>query len=362
MNRATSATVCSNEAPAPRDRARSSADVNRWVAMIDAELRSEVDAGEANADAVTVTLEFGRGTMDVVAQPLRAGDSLRLDQLADEPLDLVVDGRPVARGELVVVDGQIGVRIVELLMLVAAWLTLGISPSLADDRSGAFLFDNESERLTTPFGTVRGSRAMLETEDSSAIPSSRRTDPPSADSPSATPLPRRSDAATRDANRAHGHAATSWSATAWPLLLVVGLIVVGAKWLKSRSPGAARGLPSEVFEVLGRKAIDQRTSVVLASCGSRLMVLSQSTHGLQTLAEITDPVEIDCLAGLCRASQRDQTLVETFRSMLHRPTGSKPAAVPSKTIATPNELDERFAARLVSARSVASPFLSEVRP
>ena len=148
----------------------------------------------------------------------------------------------------------------------------------------------------------------------------------------------------------------------WPLLFVVGLIVVGARWLKTRSPAAARGLPSEVFEVLGRKAIDPRTSVMLARCGSRLLVLSQSPHGLQTLAEITDPVEIDCLAGLCRSTQRDQTLVETFRSMLHKPTGSKPKASPPTKVALPNELDDRLDARLMFARSVTSTSMSEVRP
>lgn len=355
MKRATSATVCSNDAPAARDRTRSSADVNRWVAMIDAELRSDEDVGETDQDSVVITLEFGRTTIDLAAQPLQASDSLRLDQLADEPLDVVVEGRSVARGELVVVDGQLGVRIVELLMLLVAWFALGTAPSLAQERSDAFVFDNESERLETPFGTVRSSRAMLETESSPALPSSQESDVPH--SSSETPLPRRSAAATRDANRAQGNAATSWSATVWPLLLVIGLIVVGARWLKSRSPATARGLPSEVFEVLGRKAIDPRTSVLLARCGSRLLVLSQSPHGLQLLAEITDPVEVDCLAGLCRTTQRDQTLVETFRAMLHKPTNTKP------TISTPtNSLDDRLAARLMPARSVTSASMSEVRP
>lgn len=357
MKRAISATVCSNDAPPARDRARSSPDVNRWVAMIDAELRSEEDVGEPDQDSVPITLEFGRATIDLAAQPLQSGDSLRLDQLADEPLDLVVEGRSVARGELVVVDGQLGVRIVELLMLLVAWLALGTASSLAQERSGAFSFDNETERLETPFGTVRGSRTKLEMEDLSATSSSQGTDPTSADSPSGTPLPRRSDAATRDANRAPGNAAASWSGTVWPLLFVVGLIVAGAKWLKARSPAAARSLPVEVFEVLGRKAIDPRTSVLLARCGSRLLVLSQSPHGLQTLAEITDPVEIDCLAGLCRSTQRDQTLVETFRAMLHKPTNPKPA-----TSMPTNSLDDRLASRLMPVRSATSASMSEVRP
>ncbi|TXT16491.1 MAG: flagellar biosynthesis protein FliO [Planctomycetota bacterium] len=200
-------------------------------------------------------------------------------------------------------------------MLVLAWFAIGSSTGLADERprerTSSILFDNEPEILETRFGTVRNSRATRKAEPS-PVTSEKIADEPSKSS--APPLPPRSDSAARDASRAHGSAANGWSATVWPLLFVVGLIVVGARWLKTRGPTATRGLPSEVFEVLGRKAIDPRTSVVMARCGSRLLVLSLSPHGLSTLAEITDPVEIDCLAGLCRSTQRDQTLVETFRS------------------------------------------------
>ena len=152
-----------------------------------------------------------------------------------------------------------------------------------------------------------------------------------------------------------------WSATVWPLLFVVGFIVVGARWLKSRSPNTARGLPSEAFDVLGRKALDTRNSVLLVRSGSRLLLLSLSPHGLQTLAEITDPVEVDCLAGLCHATHRDQSLVETFRSLLHKPTGSKSAS-PTPTNASPlDPLDDRLATRLRSTRTTSASF-PEARP
>lgn len=325
MKRATTATVCSNDLSAPRDRARSSTDVNRWVAMIDAELRSGDDNDQPTEENVSVTLEFGRCTIDLATQPLQPGSSLTLDQLADEPLDLVVDGRPIARGELVEVDGRLGVRIVEMLLLVIGCLACSVSPSFADERPLTHLFDEQPEAFSTPFGTTPSSRTIFDVDDS----------PKSA---SATPLPRRSDVTTRT----NGNNATGWSATVWPLLFVVGLIVVGARWLKSRAPTAVRGLPSEVFEVLGRKAIDPRTSIVLARCGSRLLVLSSSSHGLSTLAEITDPVEIDCLAGLCRTTPHDQSLVETFRSLLHK----RPIAKP---------LEQRFVARQTSLTSEVHP-------
>jgi flagellar motor switch protein FliN/FliY len=46
---------------------------------------------------------------------LGAGSIVRLDRLATEPADLVVNGRCFARGEMVIVDGRLGLRITELL-------------------------------------------------------------------------------------------------------------------------------------------------------------------------------------------------------------------------------------------------------
>lgn len=345
MKLATTATVGSNDlAPTSRARERTP-DVKRWVAMLDAELRAE------DSPSVEVTFEFGRSTLDAAATPLEIGDSLRLDQLADEPLEVLVAGRPIARGELVVVEGQLGVRIVELLMLVVAWFAIGIPATFADERTPSTLFDNDPPNLLeTPFGTARKNRSQ---NDPSAWSSEVRPSTSQRTSASTPLTPRTAKPDSGETARQH----PGWSATLWPLLFVVGLIVFGARWLKARSPSTARGLPSEAFEILGRKAIDTRTSVVLARSGTRVLLLSLSPHGLQTLAEITDPVEVDCLAGLCHATQRDQSLVETFRSLLHKPTGSKPTIRQSSSASS---LEERLAARqTIGAHPSVSP---EVRP
>ena len=353
MKRATSTTVCSGAAPTPRAQARESADVNRWVEQLNAEMQADDATPEISTSEVHVAVEFGRATVDLTRQSLTSGELLRLEQLADEPLDLVVEGRPVARGELVVVDGQLGVRIVELLMLVAAWIVFSGAPSLADERTGSVLFDNETDQLERPFSSALGLRADSNPGKVPEANSRPRTTP--SDS-LGTPLSPRSDAGARDPNRVAGSGAVGWSATLWPLLFVVGLIVLAAQWWKARTPSTPRGLPVEAFELLGRKAIDQRTSVVLARCGSRLLLLNLSPQGLQTLAEITDPVEIDCLAGLCRATQRDQSLAETFRALLPKTNGTK-----SPTTAAPQAQEGRISERLMSARSSASPSSSEVR-
>ena len=45
---------------------------------------------------------------------LDIGSSIELHRLAEEPADVVVNGRVVARGEVVVVDGNYGIRITEV--------------------------------------------------------------------------------------------------------------------------------------------------------------------------------------------------------------------------------------------------------
>src|SRR3954471_21009903 len=42
------------------------------------------------------------------------GAGVTLDRLADKPVDLLVNGRPIARGEVVVIDEQFGLRITEV--------------------------------------------------------------------------------------------------------------------------------------------------------------------------------------------------------------------------------------------------------
>lgn len=45
---------------------------------------------------------------------LQANQVVRLNQALEEPIDLLVEGKPVARGQLVAVDGQFAIRITEL--------------------------------------------------------------------------------------------------------------------------------------------------------------------------------------------------------------------------------------------------------
>ena len=77
-----------------------------------------VDADLTRLTDVTVelTVEVGRTRMSLgETMSLGPGSVVTLERLADKPVDLLVNGRPIARGEVVVIDEQFGLRITEVV-------------------------------------------------------------------------------------------------------------------------------------------------------------------------------------------------------------------------------------------------------
>jgi|SRR5579875_1362547 len=65
---------------------------------------------------IDLTVEIGRTRLTVgETLELRQGSILTLNRMAGEPVDLLVNGTPIARGEVVVIDEQFGVRITEIV-------------------------------------------------------------------------------------------------------------------------------------------------------------------------------------------------------------------------------------------------------
>ena len=62
-----------------------------------------------------VTLRFGRTTMPLESLVrLNAGSIIEFESAADEPVELLVNGRLIARGEAVIVQNSYGIRISEI--------------------------------------------------------------------------------------------------------------------------------------------------------------------------------------------------------------------------------------------------------
>jgi flagellar motor switch protein FliN/FliY len=65
---------------------------------------------------VELAVEIGRTTMTIrETLELAPGAIVSLNRLAGEPVDLLDNGRPLARGEVVVIDEEFGLRITEIL-------------------------------------------------------------------------------------------------------------------------------------------------------------------------------------------------------------------------------------------------------
>lgn len=68
---------------------------------------------------VKVQAVLGRSRMDIGSlMKLRTGDVLELDRRVGEPVDIFVNNRPIARGEIVLIDGSIGVTLTEIVKQV----------------------------------------------------------------------------------------------------------------------------------------------------------------------------------------------------------------------------------------------------
>jgi flagellar motor switch protein FliN/FliY len=66
--------------------------------------------------AVTLALEVGRARMSVRdLLQLAPGAIVELDRLASEPLDVLVNGVRIARGEVVVVNEKFGIRLTDVV-------------------------------------------------------------------------------------------------------------------------------------------------------------------------------------------------------------------------------------------------------
>src|ERR1700758_2222388 len=86
------------------------------LAAGEAALDATGDLGRLRDVPVDLAVEIGRARMTVgQTLELRPGSIVMLDRVSGEPVDLLVNGTRVARGEIVVIDETFALRVTEIV-------------------------------------------------------------------------------------------------------------------------------------------------------------------------------------------------------------------------------------------------------
>lgn len=99
------------------------------------------------------------------------------------------------------------------------------------------------------------------------------------------------------------------------LAIVLGLFFVLVWATRRTAPTGTNLLPTEVLEPLGRAPLAARQQMQLIRLGNRLILLSVTPQGAETLAEVTDPAEVERIAAICQQG-RQGSVTASFQSVL----------------------------------------------
>lgn len=117
----------------------------------------------------------------------------------------------------------------------------------------------------------------------------------------------------QSSNKNSGRHATTTVIGSLSVVLAAFFVLV---WLSRKTaPKGLAPLPGEVFESLGRAPLSARQQMQLIRLGNKLVLLSVTATGAETLTEITDIDEVNRLAGLCQQG-RSGSISDTFRQVL----------------------------------------------
>jgi flagellar motor switch protein FliN/FliY len=78
--------------------------------------RQDADLALVLEVPVELAVEIGRTTMTIrETLAIAPGSIVALDRMAGEPVDLLVNGKRIARGEVVAIDEEFGLRVTEVV-------------------------------------------------------------------------------------------------------------------------------------------------------------------------------------------------------------------------------------------------------
>jgi len=111
-----------------------------------------------------------------------------------------------------------------------------------------------------------------------------------------------------------------WALSTLAALGVVIGLIFGARWLYTKMGGAVVARPSPVIEVLSRTPVAPKNHVLLLRVGQRVLVVGDSSSGLSTLADVTDPEEVATLLQSV-STHSDRSVTKSFNSLVSRFNG-----------------------------------------
>lgn len=137
-------------------------------------------------------------------------------------------------------------------------------------------------------------------------------------------------------------AASMWTSFGSLVVILVVILLFARTW-KKHGPRINGYMPAEAVEVLGKRPLDQKSTLHLVRLGSKILLLGSSPDGLRTLSEVTNPVDVDYLAGICRQNDDDGTAAQTFRALFNR---NLPPEKSKRTRTTRPPIDDQAAEEL----------------
>jgi len=125
------------------------------------------------------------------------------------------------------------------------------------------------------------------------------------------------------------------------LAIVLGLFLVVAWVLRKTAPHGSLVLPKEVFDILGRAPLGARQQVQLLRCGNKLLLVSITPGGAETLTEVTEPIEVDRIAGICHQAH-PKSATTAFRQVFQQLAPSSAAPADIESLEPPSPRRKRY--------------------
>ncbi|TET32148.1 MAG: hypothetical protein E3J72_20675 [Planctomycetota bacterium] len=125
-------------------------------------------------------------------------------------------------------------------------------------------------------------------------------------------------------------------------LVIVAVVIFGMVWIMKRFLGGSRLVGAgSIGRILGRSHVSPKHQIAYLHVGNKVLVIGLAGDTMTTLAEITEPAEVEALVGSASSAQPG-AIEKTFRRFFRRERSDISAPEPSPA---GDELDTEEARR-----------------